>query len=321
MSKIPSFDRWCATNNARANPPLIDRHLTPDRGASRAKEMANERAQAKPKATLSIHGPTVPERQWIKILEDWRLSGVQGSQFCRRRRNSYGAFHFWKKELPDRERRRRERRGAAPRVSPQLLFRRNVLWYCDVTMRLGDIDFDGLIPQMWGSEANLRSFLETEVVHLCARICGPDAPVPKIRVTQPTLKGEIQEGVAQEIVLGGARYQWDSESSPPTIVIPILIAGNKSRLPQFIAFELIHHWEALGAIGEADLDYPEAIDWIIKECRIHISEEDYREWHSQSFLDKAAQVARDLEIPLRDFLFPTMSLTISFPLPEEGPEV
>src|SRR5258708_165151 len=67
-----------------------------------------------PKRPLSIHGPTVPERQWIKILAEWRRSGVQGSQFCRRRRLSYGAFRFWKKELPDRERRRQEHRRAAP---------------------------------------------------------------------------------------------------------------------------------------------------------------------------------------------------------------
>jgi hypothetical protein len=74
-----------------------------------------------PKRPLSIHGPTVPERQWIKIMADWRRCGVQGSQFCRRRRLAYSAFRFWKKELPDRERRRRERRGAPEKASFRII--------------------------------------------------------------------------------------------------------------------------------------------------------------------------------------------------------
>lgn len=60
-----------ASKNVGANPPLNDRRLAPARGVSWAKEVAIERAQAKPQATLSIHGPTVPERQWIKSLAQW----------------------------------------------------------------------------------------------------------------------------------------------------------------------------------------------------------------------------------------------------------
>lgn len=59
-------------------------------------------------------GPTAAEKTWIPILADWKKSGLGIREFCRRRRVRESAFWFWKKELPDRERRRRERRVAAP---------------------------------------------------------------------------------------------------------------------------------------------------------------------------------------------------------------
>jgi hypothetical protein len=63
---------------------------------------------SKPKRPLSIHGPTVPERQWTKILADWSRTNLEGAAFCRKRGLSYAAFRFWKKEIPDRERRRKK---------------------------------------------------------------------------------------------------------------------------------------------------------------------------------------------------------------------
>jgi hypothetical protein len=61
---------------------------------------------AKPQG-LSIQGPTPPERKWTLYLADWQKSGLQGSEFCRKRRLSYAAFRFWKKEIVVRERRRK----------------------------------------------------------------------------------------------------------------------------------------------------------------------------------------------------------------------
>jgi hypothetical protein len=185
-------------------------------------------------------------------------------------------------------------------------------------MRLEDLDFTALINQMWGSEANLHSFLDTEVPHLCARICGPEAPVPMVKVIYPQLKGEVQEGVDRQSAIANTIYQGESDGVPATILIHVIIAGNKSKLPQFIARELVHHWEALGAIGETRFDYPESVAALVKKSDTPISEERFKEIYSPQFIAKAITVARDLEIPLQDFLFPRMSLSIYMPRPEDG---
>jgi len=184
-------------------------------------------------------------------------------------------------------------------------------------MRLEDLDFTALINQMWGSEANLLSFLDIEVPHLCARICGPEAPVPTLKVIYPQLKAESQQGARQSAITNTI-YQGESDGVPATILIHAIIAGNKSKLPQFIARELVHHWEALGAIGEARFDYPESVAALVKKSDTPISEERFKEIYSPQFVAKAMTVARDLEIPLQDFLFPRMSLSIYMPGPEDG---
>jgi hypothetical protein len=58
---------------------------------------------------LSIHGPTIPERKWIRLLREWQRSGLQGSEWCRHRGLKESAFRFWKKEIPDRARRRQKK--------------------------------------------------------------------------------------------------------------------------------------------------------------------------------------------------------------------
>jgi hypothetical protein len=66
---------------------------------------------SKPAAALG--GPTTPaEKSWIPILVDWKKSGLGPREFCRRRRLRESAFWFWKNEIPDRQRRRREERQA-----------------------------------------------------------------------------------------------------------------------------------------------------------------------------------------------------------------
>ena len=69
----------------------------------------------KKKRKLSINGPTSQERRWQQLLEKWRLSGLPGTAFCRRRRLKESAFRFWQKEVPYRERRRQERAEALGR--------------------------------------------------------------------------------------------------------------------------------------------------------------------------------------------------------------
>lgn len=59
-------------------------------------------------------GPTVAEKSWIPILAEWKKTGLGVREFCRKRHLRESAFWFWKKELPDRERRRREQRQAKP---------------------------------------------------------------------------------------------------------------------------------------------------------------------------------------------------------------
>lgn len=67
---------------------------------------------------LSIHGPTIPERKWIRLLNAWQRSGLQGSEWCRDRGVKVSAFRFWKKEIPDRARRRQQKgnSGKSPDV-------------------------------------------------------------------------------------------------------------------------------------------------------------------------------------------------------------
>jgi len=61
----------------------------------------------KPKAAVPPDGPTAPEKSWIPILADWKKSGLGPREFCRRRRLRESAFWFWKREIPDRDRRDR----------------------------------------------------------------------------------------------------------------------------------------------------------------------------------------------------------------------
>jgi hypothetical protein len=69
-------------------------------------------SQSKP--VMPPGAPTAAEKSWIPILADWKKSGLGIREFCRRRRLRESAFWFWKKELPDREGRRREHRRPKP---------------------------------------------------------------------------------------------------------------------------------------------------------------------------------------------------------------
>jgi hypothetical protein len=75
---------------------------------------------------LSIHGPTIPERKWIRLLREWQRTGLQGSEWCRHRGLKESAFRFWKKEIPDRARRRREK-GRSGKPSRVRLLRARVV--------------------------------------------------------------------------------------------------------------------------------------------------------------------------------------------------
>ena|SRR5579872_22455 len=59
-------------------------------------------------------GPTPPERKWIRLLEDWQKTGLQGSEWCRRRGLKESAFRFWKKEIALRARTRQGRHSQHP---------------------------------------------------------------------------------------------------------------------------------------------------------------------------------------------------------------
>ena len=181
-----------------------------------------------------------------------------------------------------------------------------------------DLDFDALISQFWGSEANLQAFLDSETRTLCLRICGPDAPIPKVKVTYSPLKAINQDGTRVDVAVAGFAYRGESDLAPATILIPAVIAGNRPRLPHFIAFALIRHWEALGSIGETAFDYPEEVEAMINEACLSIPEHVFKGAYSPQFVARAIKVARDLEIPLRDFLFPRMSLSVYPPPSEEG---
>src|SRR5581483_8340082 len=58
---------------------------------------------------LTVDNLTPPERRWIRLLQEWQTSGLQGSKWCRRQGLKESAFRFWKKEIVPRARRRQER--------------------------------------------------------------------------------------------------------------------------------------------------------------------------------------------------------------------
>jgi len=64
----------------------------------------------KPKPAAGSDAPTAAEKSWIPILADWKKSGLGPREFCRRRRLRESAFWHWKQEIPERERRRQDRR-------------------------------------------------------------------------------------------------------------------------------------------------------------------------------------------------------------------
>ena len=180
-----------------------------------------------------------------------------------------------------------------------------------------ELDYDALIRQMWGSEEILKAFLDSEVPRLCSWICGSEAPSPVVKVTYPPLNVKVQNGVPieTEVRVG---YRAGPDGSPPTILIPAVIAGYRQKLPQFIAKELVHHWEALGAIGEVAFDYPYFVHEIISNYLSRISEEEFKERYSPRFIAKAIKVSRTFEISLEEFLFPQISLTVHMPGNEEN---
>lgn len=184
-------------------------------------------------------------------------------------------------------------------------------------MRLEDLDYDALIRQMWGSEENLKAFLDSETPQLCSWICGSDAPSPLAKVTYPPLKGELQDEVPKEAV-ANVVYQVGLNGDHPTIFIPAVIAGYREKLPRVIARELVHHWEALGAIGEDASEYPDFVNEIMARYRTKLPEEEFTDRFSAQFIAKAIKVARSFEVPLEEFLFPKIKLTVHMPQSETG---
>ncbi len=76
----------------------------------------------KPKLAAGPGAPTAAEKSWIPILADWKKSGLGPREFCRRRRLRESAFWHWKQEIPERERRRQERRQiGSPRPALRIL--------------------------------------------------------------------------------------------------------------------------------------------------------------------------------------------------------
>jgi len=185
-------------------------------------------------------------------------------------------------------------------------------------MNSEDLDFNGLITQMWGSEESLQSFLDSEMPELCARVCGPDAEIPRVQITYPSLKvveqqqppegsGEVTHYKVESDALG---YRAGRKDVPAKLFVSILHAGHKEKLREFLAYLLIFHWEALGAEGADEVDYTHSFDAIIRESSSNMSDATSKDVRSPQFLAKAAIVAREFEVPLGEFLAPKVSLNV-----------
>ena len=155
-----------------------------------------------------------------------------------------------------------------------------------------------VIESTWGSEENLYDFLEQQVRELCPLICGLAATVPTVHVKPSWLARGLFGGHH-----AAADYEPGERDHPATISVFPSILQDGALVPVAIAHELIHHWEH----SESDVDelfYPAEADKMIAEKYSDPTRElTWRSGHSRRFIAKAARIADELKLSLRDILF------------------
>jgi len=135
-----------------------------------------------------------------------------------------------------------------------------------------------------------------------ARIRGlcfnSDLPLPQVSVKRMKFSKCLQGGYF------GADYKPPNHRRPALIgVYPILLL-KKEDVIIALAHELVHHWEYMTPLPINSRQYPLEMDSLI-QFRFPCSprEENWRRSHSPYFLSKSWEVAQQLGIPIRDFLF------------------
>src|SRR4030095_10804952 len=155
-----------------------------------------------------------------------------------------------------------------------------------------------IIEGTWGSEENLYDFLEQQVRELCPLICGLVPPVPVVQVKPSWLARGLFGGHH-----AAADYEPEERDQPARISVFPSILHDRALVRVAITHELIHHWEHL----ESDVDelfYPAEADKIIAEKYSDPARErTWRSGHSRRFIAKAANIADELKLSLRDILF------------------
>jgi hypothetical protein len=61
----------------------------------------------------AVETPSLAERRWRPLIEEWRQSGLNSSEFCRQKNITPSSFAYWRKEILLREQKRQARRAAA----------------------------------------------------------------------------------------------------------------------------------------------------------------------------------------------------------------
>jgi transposase len=70
-------------------------------------------------AEFAREKPTPKEERWIRVLDEWKESGLSVAAFCRQHGLDDSQFWFWKREIPARRKRRAwkaRRIGPAPKA-------------------------------------------------------------------------------------------------------------------------------------------------------------------------------------------------------------
>ena len=150
----------------------------------------------------------------------------------------------------------------------------------------------------WKRLKNVHTYLRKEIKrvnHICFQ---NELPLP-----QPALR-RMKFSKSLNGAYLGADYKPPSKGEPARIGIFPFLLLKKRDVTIAIAHEMVHHWEFFNPARENPALYPNEVDYLIR-LRFHQRhmEEEWREKHSNHYLEKSWEVARILRLPFEEFLF------------------
>jgi len=156
------------------------------------------------------------------------------------------------------------------------------------------------IQARWGSERTLNSFLAREVGALCGLICGRDVAVPRVEV-RPSF---LARGLFGKNSRAAEYIPDDDSNTQPTIIMLPAACESREKARLILAHELIHHWEHTSDSPALDRYESHRLDSFVSSLFSNGEREQrWRGGHSRVFISKAALVANQLQVDLRNLLF------------------